>query len=83
MWYRVLVSSWLVFLQIYGVSWEGQILCCLDIIAVPSAPPRGGSALGPRSSADRARLADLGAISCMSFNDTLQVRSDEGEAEVD
>lgn len=58
--------------QIYGVSWEGQILCSYDIVTVPSAVPRGGSYPEPRSTPDGMRVAGVGASS-MSFNDTLQV----------
>lgn len=58
--------------QIYGVSWEGQILCRYGVIAIPAASPRTGRQRGPRSSPTHTRFADVCASS-MSFNDTLQV----------
>lgn len=58
--------------QVYGVSWEGQILCCYDIITMPGAPPRGGGGPGSRSRPGSIPFGGMGASS-MSFNDTLQV----------
>ena len=54
------------------MSWEGQILCCYDIITMPGAPPRGGGGPGSRSRPGSIPFGGMGASS-MSFNDTLQV----------
>lgn len=65
-------------LQVYGVSWAGQIICCYDIVAGPSLSPRGTGDNGgdplERGGAEAERLRFGGAgASSMSFNDTLQV----------
>ncbi|CAN0170782.1 unnamed protein product, partial [Ectocarpus sp. 8 AP-2014] len=67
--------------SIYGVSWEGQILCCYDIVAGPSPSPRVNSSGGGGSGGHleqggtepgTRQFGGQGASS-MSFNDTLQL----------
>ncbi|CAN0285796.1 unnamed protein product, partial [Ectocarpus sp. 12 AP-2014] len=66
--------------SIYGVSWEGQILCCYDIVAGPSPSPRvnssggGGSGGHQRQGGTKPGTRRFGGqgASSMSFNDTLQ-----------
>ncbi len=64
--------------QVYGVSWTGQILCCYDIVTGPSFTPRAGrrrsvEQLGQGATEPEGRRFGGAGASSMSFNDTLQV----------
>ena len=63
------------------MSWEGQILCCYDIITMPGASPRGGGGPGSRSRPGSIPFGGMGASS-MSFNDTLQVTVESERASI-